>query len=411
MGTPTSRDAHFIGTPTGKTDKLAEENRNEPTDGSGHASVTLNEQEWPCDLVIQSQLDKDPVIRDLLANTQELEESDDRKPQLQKKEVSEEEAPQPETAQQPEAEAIDSEMRPKDKVTTSPTKEEEAPQPQRALQPEAEASDSEMRRRDKVTTSPKKEEEAPQPEKALQPEEEVIDSEMRPKDKVATSPKKEEEAPQPEKALQPEDEAIDSEMSSKDTVARSPKKEEAPQPVMAPQPEEEAIDLEMTPKDKVTASHHHDSNTVAVAPQLAPTMAEQSEAHTVSGKPPVFKVDDKESADSVEHKGPVNVCAESVTLPLENRPIGSSIKITPRPKPKRGKEIENHVRKCKVIEDGYLLACSLEDKGSLKEAEAQFRRTLGICSTLLGERPRSAHKSMRELRAATSNALDALRAS
>merc|ERR1719265_112211 len=46
MGTPTSRDAHFIGTPTGKKDLFATaELSSKTTDSVEAASVTLNEQE------------------------------------------------------------------------------------------------------------------------------------------------------------------------------------------------------------------------------------------------------------------------------------------------------------------------------------------------------------------------------
>jgi hypothetical protein len=80
-----------------------------------------------------------------------------------------------------------------------------------------------------------------------------------------------------------------------------------------------------------------------------------------------------------------------------------------KPEANKRSPCDKHIRKCKVIEDGFNLACALEAKGNLKEAAGQFKRTFGICSTLLGERAATDHKSMRELKSRTSAALERLR--
>eukprot|EP00746_Dinoflagellata_sp_MGD_P162578 gnl/MRDRNA2_/MRDRNA2_90196_c0_seq1.p1 gnl/MRDRNA2_/MRDRNA2_90196_c0~~gnl/MRDRNA2_/MRDRNA2_90196_c0_seq1.p1 ORF type:complete len:376 (-),score=118.19 gnl/MRDRNA2_/MRDRNA2_90196_c0_seq1:48-1175(-) len=263
MGTPTSRDAHFIGTPTGKKDLRAEQERSKSADRKGHASVTLNEQEWPSEIVIQSQPDREPVIRDLLPEAAD--------PQSHPEEHIKDEAQVVEEKKQEVDEDSKEEVKEEAKKETASVEEK--------VQKEAQGSD----------------------EKA----EEVRED-------------------------------------SKDEVKEEAKKETVP---------------------------------VEAVKQGVPSIGTE------------------------------------VILPLENRPIGSPTKISQKAKLTQGKQAEIHIQKCKVIEDGFLLARSLEEKGNLKEAEAQFRRTLGICSTLLGERPRSAHKSMGDLRAATSSALERLRRS
>jgi len=119
---------------------------------------------------------------------------------------------------------------------------------------------------------------------------------------------------------------------------------------------------------------------------------EQLDASTEAAAPEVERVEHLAKGAAKEHP------AASTTVSPESKATAAERTLN-----------DKRVQKHKVIEDGFRLACSLEGENRLKEAEAQYRRTLAICTTLLGERPPTAHKSMRELRSRTSAALERVR--
>jgi len=325
MGTPTSRDLHFIGTPSGKKGLAADEEVEVTTqERSEDASVTLNEQEWPSDLVIQSQADKGPVIRDLLQSTSLSEEA------ANQKSACEVDTGELKTSNGVE-DVTNSEVHSKDSRVASETDVPE--HVEKAAEPEVNSSSSET---------------SMAHEKA-----ERSDPDVQPEHSTVTSA--------PEAAPTASAEAIAS-------------KKDPPAPVKSIASMVDQTGSVLTAEqDKDSASY----SKTATTPACSEKCAEQQDTKATPRPPP--------SPEKV-----VSV-------------IG--------PKPSADKRMAMHIRKCKVVEDGLHLACSLEDQGSLKEAEAQFRRTLGICSTLLGERPPTAHKSMRELRSRATAALERLRGS
>jgi len=327
IGTPTSREAHFIGTPKGKKQVLVQQDTvGKLNDGGDDASVTVNEQEWPSDLVIQSHAQQGPVVRELLSSAQFCEET--------------------ECAAYTQESSTDTLRNAQDNGC------------------------------DMTATQP------------FEVCKETVPRTLEDDKKTANSNAQQKDCPDAHEHLPT---VVHQEASV--AAVKHPEQLHASSEAVASRV--------WVSKDFYREHVEHPDNSIKEAyddvhPKASTTVAEQCEpSNTYTKAPPPQSFHLKGCTGTI---APKEHSAASTTVNPESKSAAPERTLS-----------DKRFQKYKVIEDGFHLAGSLEGQNKLKEAEAQYRRTLAICTTLLGERPPTAHKSMRELRSRTSAALERVR--